>query len=453
MEFSNNGNIEHDIFLLQNKLIFKKYQPIKPIGKGTFSTVYLSLNIKTNEYVAIKVEKRSSQIDIELLHSEAFLLNSIRGFGIPEVLSFGRTKTHNILVMPLLGKSLLDIFILKNEPVNINDICSVGIQILDRIEWVHSNNIVYRDIKPENFLFGNVDKNVLYLIDFGLCRKYKSSKTGKHIKPQSLGKFTGTSRYASIYAMGGYEQSRRDDIESIGYMIIFFMKKRLPWQGIKGNSYKECYHKLYLMKKHMKLETLCKGLPQEIIDYMYNAKSLKFEQEPDYKYLKNLFATILKRNDITFDKYIFSWCKDESLTSDSKDITIKKSSNSKLERKSSPQNRLYKKIQENIENKNKVINTNNNINHIEMNDKNKSKNNNINYRDNSYKIKNEINSEISNTMKVMFNKNVNSIKSGMKESTGLNLSGINSDNKIENKIISFRINNNIKKKIILQIIQ
>ena len=196
MKNSSNENPEKekDIFLLQNKLLFKKYQPIKPIGKGTFSTVYLSLNIKTNIYVAIKVEKRSSQSEFELLKSEAFLLYSLRGFGIPEVLSYGRTKTHNILVMPLLGESLLDIFILKKAPVNINDICVVGIQILDRIEWVHSNNIVYRDIKPENFLFGRKDKDVLYLIDFGLCRKYKSSKTGKHIKPRNLDKFTGTSR-------------------------------------------------------------------------------------------------------------------------------------------------------------------------------------------------------------------------------------------------------------------
>ena len=204
-----------DLFLIQNKLLFKKYHPIKSIGKGTFSTVYLTLNILSNNYVAIKAEKRNKN-EVELLESEAFLLYYLRGFGIPEVLSYGRTKSHNILVMPLLGRSLLEILILKNKYINYNDICSVSIQILDRIEWVHSNNIVYRDIKPENFLFGEKDKETLYLIDFGLCRKYKSSKTGKHIPPKSLGKFTGTSRYASVYAMAGNEQSRRDDIESIG---------------------------------------------------------------------------------------------------------------------------------------------------------------------------------------------------------------------------------------------
>ena len=424
-----------DSFILQNKLLFKKYRPIKPIGRGTFSTVYLASNIKTNTYVAIKAEERF-QKDVELLETEAFILYSLRGYGIPEVLSYGRTKTHNILVMPLLGRSLLDLLIIRRNPININDICCAAIQILDRIEWVHSNNIVYRDIKPENFLFGLKDKNVLYLIDFGLCRKYKSSKTGKHIQPKNLGKFTGTSRYASVYAMAGNEQSRRDDIESIGYMLIFFMKKKLPWQGIKGTSYKECYHKLYSMKRDMKLEDLCRGLPSEIIDYMNYAKSMRFEEEPDYKYLKNLFKIILAKKQVLFDKYLFSWIRNESIT----DIR-KMNSNTKKERKSSPQNKLYKQIQEKIEieNNNKSIPI---INNYDISDK---KRNNKIFYDNSVKIKNEINSEKSNTMKVLINKNINTINSGFNESTGVYSKKTNSERKSYNdNIIYFRKNNDLK---------
>ena len=347
---------EEDLFVQQNKLLFKKYKPLKLIGKGTFSNVYLSLNTKTNKYVAIKAEKKNNN-GVELLESEAFLLYSLRGFGIPEVLSYGRTKTHNILVLPLLGKSLLDLFISRNKNISIDDICLLAIQILDRIEWIHSNNIVYRDIKPENFLFGKKDPEVLYLIDFGLCRKYKSSTTGKHIKPKNMGKFTGTSRYASLYAMAGNEQSRRDDIESIGYMIIFLMKKKLPWQGIKGNSYKECYHKLYMMKKYIEIKELCKGLPGEIIDYMNNARGLKFEEEPNYKYLKDLFNNILKRHNFNFDRKIFSWIdKIEIGENMAKSNSVGKlSSNNKKMRKSSPQNRLFNKIKKSIENKKNMI--------------------------------------------------------------------------------------------------
>ena len=424
-ESADNAN-EKDLFLLQNKLLFKKFYPIKQIGKGTFSTVYLSLNIKTNDYVALKVEKRTRS-DVELLEKEAFLLYALRGFGIPEVLSYGRTKAYNILVMPLLGKNLLDLFLLSKESVNINDVCCVAIQILDRIEWVHSNNIVYRDIKPENFLFGKNDKNILYLIDFGLCRKYKSSKTGIHITPRNMGKFTGTSRYASVYAMAGNEQSRRDDIESIGYMLIFLIKKKLPWQGIKGNSYKDCYHKLYLMKKNIKLEELCRGLPREIIEYMEYAKYLKFEQEPDYNYLRNIFNRILNKNRVIFEQYIFSWCRNESVNNNRKERIFNSNykNNNNIEREFS----LNKN-----KNSNKI-----NIKPVEISET--SKNNPMNLYNNSARAKNDITSEMSNTNKVLYNRNINSINSGYNDSIRKSLNRYNSEK--EYNIISFRGNNNL----------
>ena len=450
---------EENLFIQQNELLFKKYKPIKLIGKGTFSNVYLAINLKTSNYVAIKAEKKNNN-GVELLESEAYLLYSLRGFGIPEVLSYGRTKTHNILVLPLLGKSLLDMFIYKNKNINIDDICLLAIQILERIEWIHSNNIVYRDIKPENFLFGKKDPEVLYLIDFGLCRKYKSSTTGKHIKPKNLGKFTGTSRYASLYAMAGNEQSRRDDIESIGYMIIFLMKKRLPWQGIKGNSYKECYHKLYIMKKYIEIEELCKGLPGEIVDYMNNARSLKFEEEPNYQYLKDLFNNILKKHKFNFDRKIFSWVdKIEISENIAKSNSMGKlPSNNRKIRKSSPQNRLFNKIKKSIENKKNLIPINANIKKINQNNENSDQfslnlrnNNNIsNSKDEkynksinyiNYKVKKGNSSELSNTLKVMYNKNINS---GYNENIS-NFPRVNSENNIyHEKNISFKINNNAK---------
>ena len=427
-EHNKNQEKPKDPFLLQNKIIFKKYHPIKQIGRGTFSTVYLAIIVNTNKYVAIKAEKKS-QNSVELLKAEAFLLYSLRGFGIPEVISYGKTKYHNILVMPLLGKSLLDIFILRQSPININDICISSLQILDRIEWVHANNIVYRDIKPENFLFGKNDNDVLYLIDFGLCRKYRSPKTGQHIPPKNLGKFTGTSRYASVYAMAGNEQSRRDDIESIGYMIIYFMKKKLPWQGIRGNSYKECYHKLFLMKKHMDLEILCRGLPKEVLEYMKYAKNLKFEQEPNYKYLKNLFQIILNKNKINIDNYILSWLrKDNNHTLKKDHSTIinnnqinnnPKNKTQKMQRKTSPKNKIYKKIKESIDDKNKSHNYS--INNFQ------------NYNLNSTMNKNEMNSEVSDTMKVLMSKNLQTVNnSNQNQSAGinLNLARINSEKNV-----------------------
>ena len=149
--------------------------------------------------------------------------------------------------------------------------------------------------------------------------------------------------------MSGKEQSRRDDIISIGYMIIYLMKRDLPWIIIKGNNHYERYKKEYKMKKNIKLEDLCKDLPIEILEYMKYANSLKFEQEPDYNILKNFFKNILNKNGISFDKYLFSWCEKEKLT------ISKSSSKNKSERKSTPQKSLYRKIQKSLENKIKSI--------------------------------------------------------------------------------------------------
>ena len=250
--------------------------------------------------------------------------------------------------------------------------------------------------------------------------------------------------------MAGNEQSRRDDIESIGYMIIFFMKKKLPWQGIKGNSYKECYHKLYLMKKHMDLELLCRGLPGEIVEYMKYAKSLAFEQEPNYKYLKNLFQTILNKKKISIDKYVLSWCmKDDNinLNNDNKPINNnnvgnkKDNANNKSKNKSSNSNIFYKKVKENLETE---IKSPNNLN-LTINKSNKNfANNNMN----SMNDKNELNSEVSNTLKVLMSKNLQSINnSGQNQSAGINLNfaRINSEKNIysDNFFIQ-AMNNNTK---------
>ena len=159
----------NDKFIMENPIIFKKYKVIKKLGVGSFGEVYLGKTIENNEYVAIKVERR--KILNPLLQSEAFILFIISGLGIPKVKSFGKVKNYNILVEPLLGKSLFNIFVENNQKMNPEDVCLIGKQILDRIQWVHSKYIVYRDIKPANFLIGRKDPNLIYLIDFGLSKK------------------------------------------------------------------------------------------------------------------------------------------------------------------------------------------------------------------------------------------------------------------------------------------
>ena len=163
-----------------NKTFFKKYKIIKRLGKGSFGSVYLGNIINTNNFVAVKFESKT-QTDI-ILERESYFLYYVRGFGIPEVITFGHNPKYNILVQTLLGISINELFLQNKRKFSMKDCCMIGIQMLDRLEYIHSKYIIHRDIKPDNFLIGNPDTSTIYLIDFGLAKKYMSSRTGKHVK-------------------------------------------------------------------------------------------------------------------------------------------------------------------------------------------------------------------------------------------------------------------------------
>ena len=350
MKESDNNQIEDKKFLTakEHRLIFKKYKPIEKIGSGSFSSVFLCKNILTNEFFSMKAENMRSKS--KFLKSEAFHLVLLKGFGIPECISFGHTKTHYVLIETLLGKTLLSIAQEINNGLKLTDICLCALQILDRIEWVHSKNMIHRDIKPENFLFGIKDPDVLYLIDFGLCKKYRSDKTGKHMMPKLTGKFNGTVRYASVNSLKGKECSRRDDLISIGYMLIYLKNYELPWKDTLHNIERDEYFDMLCAKQSAQTKNLCKNLPKEFNDYMNYVYSLKFEQDPNYEYLKSLFKQILNHlcNNPKNDNYIsFSWLNEEKKNKSKSPIL-------KFRRNKSPQYNLLQKIQLNHE-KNKTI--------------------------------------------------------------------------------------------------
>ena len=299
---------------LEKKLIFKKFRVGKLIYKSNLSTIHEGINELNGEQVALKFERTGQKYNF--LESEAYFLFLLKGEGIPKIISYGKIIGFKVIIEELLGESIYLLwknttFDIKNK---LNDLCLIAIQCLDRLKYIHSKNTLHRDIKPFNFLFGKTNPKLLYLIDFGISTKYRSSRTGKHIKFKFVRKAIGSLRYMSINSNSCYEQSRRDDLESLGYILIYLIKKTLPWISIENSNINkiEKYRKVRDLKMSTLPEELCSGLPKEFSDYIKYCRNLSFEQEPNYNYLRNLFLEIIKKNEKIVDiRYIkplqFSW--------------------------------------------------------------------------------------------------------------------------------------------------
>ena len=300
----------NDSFLDKNFCIFKKYKPIKKIGKGNFGIIYSIIRLKDKKVFAMKIEKKNGLL--KTIETEAHYLILLQGLGIPKFISFGKTKEYNILIETLLDKSLYNIFFQNKKKCSITDACLIGIQLLDRLEWIHSKNIVYRDVKPEHFLIGINDPNVIYVVDFGLCKKYRSSRTGKHILLKLTGKFNGTLKYASPNVVRGKESSRRDDLISLGYMLIFLIKRDLPWPNSIRELNEHNYTKLLYLKDTDGCGKLLKNLPDEFVEYIKYTKALKFEQQPDYSYLRFLFNKYLFNKSFNIKNISLSWIAEKN---------------------------------------------------------------------------------------------------------------------------------------------
>ena len=218
--------------------------------------------------------------------------------------------------MELLGKSLEDIFQQQQKKFSIKTVCMVGIQMLDRLEFIHSKNIIHRDIKPDNFVVGLEEKShIIYVLDFGLSKKFRSSRTHQHIKFNVNKKLTGTARYASINALKGCEQSRRDDLEAIGYVLMYFLRGSLPWQGLHVHKGEDRYKKILAKKKGTTAEELCKGFPNEFVEYINYTRNLEFEADPDYKFLRELLIKALESQNCKFD-FFYDWMSEKPTITD-----------------------------------------------------------------------------------------------------------------------------------------
>jgi len=279
----------------------------RKLGSGSFGDIYFAVNTQTGEELAVKLESTKSKHP--MLMYEAKLLKHLQGApGIATVHYCDVEGDYNVMVMDLLGPSLEDLFNICHRKFSLKTVLMIADQMLYRIEYLHSKNFIHRDIKPDNFLVAPACKKsqIVYIIDFGLAKKYRDPKSQQHIPYRENKSLTGTARYASINAHLGVEQSRRDDLEAIGYVLMYFNRGQLPWQGFQANSKEEKYHKIMESKRSTTVETLCKGHPAVFASYLNYCRALRFEDRPDYAYLRRLFKDLFMREGFVNDG-LFDW--------------------------------------------------------------------------------------------------------------------------------------------------
>ncbi|XP_019234567.1 PREDICTED: casein kinase 1-like protein 2 [Nicotiana attenuata] len=283
-----------------------KFRLGRKIGSGSFGEIYLGTNVQTNEEVGVKLENVKTKHPQLLYESKLYKILQ-GGTGIPNLKWFGVEGDYNVLVMDLLGPSLEDLFNFCSRKLSLKTVLMLADQMINRVEFVHAKSFLHRDIKPDNFLMGLGRRaNQVYVIDFGLAKKYRDSTTHQHIPYRENKNLTGTARYASMNTHLGIEQSRRDDLESLGYVLMYFLRGSLPWQGLKAGTKKQKYERISEKKVSTSIETLCRGYPTEFASYFHYCRSLRFEDKPDYAYLKRIFRDLFIREGFQFD-YVFDW--------------------------------------------------------------------------------------------------------------------------------------------------
>ena len=293
-------------------IVGDNYKLVEKIGSGHFGVVFRAIHVKKRHEVAVKLEPIREGRDFSMLENE---YNVYRKFGagskiVPNVYWFGSEKGYNILIMELLGRSLEDLFISCSKHFSLKTITMLADQMITLIQRVHEKNFIHRDITPGNFLV-DLGKNAskLFLIDFGYSKTFWDTRLNRHRPNRGSKNLVGTPDYASMNAQKKEDLSRRDDLESLGYILVYFMLGKLPWQNVNVQKPWQKKEKISKIMIATSITSLCNNLPKEFELYLSYCRKLNFQEKPDYAYLRSIFQMLIKHSDTTCDN-VFD-CKDK----------------------------------------------------------------------------------------------------------------------------------------------
>jgi len=292
---------------LKKYLITKDYKIIgnKYFDRGGHGQLYKCRNLTNNKIYALKIEERKKNYS-STLYNEMKIYRKIKGSeknGIPKIILIGKTNQYYYIIMKMYKKNLDDLKNAVGGSFTMPTIMNIGLQVVNILHLLHKQNIIHRDIKPENTMIDNQDR--IFLIDYGLAKQFTDLNDSKLFNKECSKSRCGTVRYMSIQCHKKTKLSRKDDLLSLGYMLVYLYIGNLPWQGLDISDKKEKDEAVYEIKDYYGINKLCKRLPSFFKNYFNHLNSLSQSDRPDYNLIKNLFITEMKTSN--FDTSNYDW--------------------------------------------------------------------------------------------------------------------------------------------------